>query len=63
MENIESFKTHSVRKLSKETIEVMGSVDKNISKLVQDIIYSPILDSSNEIVSWDLSRRLRQISS
>jgi hypothetical protein len=61
MENIETFKTHSVRKLSKETIEVMGSVDKNISKLVQDIIYGPILDSSSEILIWNLLRRVSNI--
>lgn len=58
MEHIEIGEFYKVRIYSEEMREAMGSVDKNILGLVQDIIYDPILYSTNDIQIWNLPHKL-----
>ena len=58
MEHIEVGEFYKVRKQSEEMREAMGSVDKNISRLVQDTIYEPILYSTYDLQIWNLAHRM-----
>lgn len=62
MEIIEIFKVYQIRRVSIDTVGKLRAVPENITKQITDSIYGPILDSSSEILIWNLLHRVSNIT-
>jgi len=61
MEIIEIFKVYRVRRISEDTIGKLRAVPEDITKQITDSICGPILDSSSEIMVWNISHRIGEL--